>query len=155
MRNTGNTAMLVIGMQNDHLSERSPIMKTIDHTERIKKFKRRILRLISHVAASDILMANLPILFQKGYPEIAQEFGMLEVIKQNNLFQQETGGADLIPELKPWMNQMTTLSGLTGFNAFVDTGLHDYLEARQIKQIKLLSIKISQRAKCLHGLISR
>ena len=146
MKNLKHTALLLIGMQNDYFSRRSPLTKDFEDPSRIQNIKRRILWIISHVSHSKIFIANLPILFQTGHPEIARELGLLASIKKHNLFQEGTSGSGVIPELDPWQKHMTTLPGHTGFNAFVDTGLHEHLTRTRTRQLVLVG---SSTATCI------
>ena len=135
MHDFKESALLLIGLQNDYLSPRSPLMKDIEKPERVVLLTRRLLWLISQVSRSHMHMANIPIRFRPGHPEIAREVGFLGTIKNENLFQHGSTGTEIIPQVRPWLEHMTTLTGLTGFNAFVDTGLHEYLAARRLKTL--------------------
>ena len=146
MKTLKHTALLLIGMQNDYFSKRSPLAKDFEDPSRIQKIKRRILWIISHASRSNIFIANLPILFQTGHPEIARELGILASIKKHNLFQKGTSGSGVIPELGPWQKYMTTMPGQTGFNAFVDTGLHEHLSRTRTRQLVLAG---SSTATCI------
>ncbi|MEE2908096.1 MAG: cysteine hydrolase, partial [Planctomycetota bacterium] len=129
------TALLLIGMQNDHFSPLSPVRDMIDAPHRIDMVKDRILNLVSHFVRTPLTMINLPILFHKGHPEICQEVGILAAIKNLGLFVDGTPGGCVIPELAQWRERIITLRGRTGFNAFVDTSLHTYLAENHIKRL--------------------
>ena len=84
MHDFKESALLLIGLQNDYLSPRSPLMKDIEKPERVVLFTRRLLWLISQVSRSHMHMANIPIRSAQGHPEIAREVGFLGTIKNEN-----------------------------------------------------------------------
>ena len=133
-----NTAVLLIGMQNDHFGQDCMMRSAIENPERIDTIKHRILDLISTLSDSDVTILNLPILFREGHPEITQQVGILATIKQASLFVEGTKGGNVISELDDWSDRVPTLSGRTGFNAFVDTSLNDFLTERGIQQLVLV-----------------
>ena len=135
MNHHNKTALLLIGMQNDHFSPLSPVRDMIDAPHRIDVVKDQILNLISHLAQTSLTMINLPILFHKGHPEICQEIGILAAIKNLGLFVDGSAGGCVIPELAQWRDRIITMHGRTGFNAFVDTCLHTHLAKHHIKRV--------------------
>ena len=132
-----NTALLLIGMQNDHFGPHCALRKSIEAPERIDAVKDNILELITTLSNTPMSIINLPILFREGHPEITQEIGILAAIKQGGLFVEGTTGGCVIDELLPETDRIMTLPGRTGFNTFVDTKLNEYLTARGIRQILL------------------
>lgn len=131
------TALLLVGLQNDHFGLHTPLREMMDDPGRIEVVKNRILDLMDHLEGHSSEIVNLPIHFQDGHPEITQSVGILAAIKQCNLFVENSYGGDTIPELSNWESSITTLRGRTGFNGFVNTGLHEYLQDRGIQQIVL------------------
>ncbi|MDG2422410.1 MAG: cysteine hydrolase [Phycisphaerales bacterium] len=137
MSQLSNTAILLIGLQNDHFGPNCALRSSIESPERIDLVKSNILSFIQSLLETDVSIVNLPILFREGHPEITQEIGILAAIKQNGLFVEGTTGGCVIEELLPLENEMMTLPGRTGFNTFVDTQLNEYLTENNIRQILL------------------
>ena len=133
-----NTAVLLIGMQNDHFGPDCMLRSAIENPERIDAIKHRILNLIQALSDTDVTILNLPILFREGHPEITQQVGILATIKLSSLFVEGTNGGRVIPELDDWSERVPTLSGRTGFNAFVDTSLNDFLTERGVQELVLV-----------------
>ena len=132
-----NTALLLIGMQNDHFGQESVLRGSIEQPERIDEVKENILSMVKALKGTDASIVNLPILFREGHPEITQEVGILAAIKQNGLFVDGTNGGGVISELEPLAADIKTLPGRTGFNTFVDTALNDYLTTHGIRHLLL------------------
>tara|TARA_Y100000589_G_scaffold331098_1_gene383262 strand:+ start:2265 stop:3152 length:888 start_codon:yes stop_codon:yes gene_type:complete len=132
-----NTALLLVGMQNDHFGQESVLRASIEEPERIDQVKENILTMVKALQATDASIVNLPILFREGHPEITQEVGILAAIKQNGLFVDGSKGGGVISELEPLSENIKTLPGRTGFNTFVDTELNDYLTSHGIRHLLL------------------
>lgn len=146
LRNTGdpramsqlkNTALLLIGMQNDHFGPQGVLRSSIEEPERIDQVKNSIMSMIEVLKNTDASIINLPILFREGHPEITQEVGILAAIKQNGLFIEGTKGGSVISEIQAIGGDIETLPGRTGFNTFVDTKLNEYLTLRGIRHLLL------------------
>tara|TARA_B100001059_G_C17812929_1_gene573378 strand:- start:1442 stop:2062 length:621 start_codon:yes stop_codon:yes gene_type:complete len=132
-----NTALLLIGMQNDHFGTESILRGSIEQPERIDEVKDNTLAMIHALQGTDASIINLPILFREGHPEITQEVGILAAIKQNGLFVEGSNGGQTISEFEQFSDQITTLPGRTGFNTFVDTTLNEFLTSRSIRHLLL------------------
>lgn len=132
-----NTALLLVGMQNDHFGTESVLRGSIEEPERIDQVKENILAMTRALQHTDASIVNLPILFREGHPEITQEVGILAAIKQNGLFVDGTKGGGVITELEPLSDNIKTLPGRTGFNTFVDTELNEYLTSHGIRHLLL------------------
>lgn len=132
-----NTALLLIGMQNDHFGPSCALRDSIEAPERIDTVKHNILNMVDTLIDTTASIINLPILFREGHPEITQEIGILAAIKQGGLFVEGTTGGCVIEELLPETERISTLPGRTGFNTFVDTQLNEYLTSRGIRQLLL------------------
>lgn len=131
------TALLLIGMQNDHFGPNCALREMIEAPERIDLVKKNIMSMVDSLMDTSASIINLPILFREGHPEITQEIGILAAIKQGGLFVEGTTGGCVIDELLPETERISTLPGRTGFNTFVDTKLNEYLTTRGIRQILL------------------
>ncbi|MCH2133489.1 MAG: cysteine hydrolase [Phycisphaerales bacterium] len=137
MSTLANTALLLIGMQNDHFGAECMLRSAIEAPDRIDDVKDRIMDLVDRLSPTPATIVNLPILFREGHPEINQPVGILAAIKEQGLFVDGTDGGSVIPELTSTDDRICTLPGRTGFNSFVDTGLHDHLTANGIRRLLL------------------
>ena len=132
-----NTALLLIGMQNDHFGSESVLRSSIEKPERIDEVMDNTMALVNALKDTEASIVNLPILFREGHPEITQEVGILAAIKQNSLFVEGSKGGGVISALEPLTDHITTLPGRTGFNTFVDTTLNEFLTSRGIRHLLL------------------
>jgi nicotinamidase-related amidase len=132
-----STAMVMMGIQHDHFADDAPIRSMLDDSDRIDTVKRRVLNAAAELARSGVTLIHVPIAFEPGHAEITQTVGILSVIKSLGLFELGSTGARPIPELDSLGDDLLTLSGRTGFNAFRGTNLDEVLSDRGVTRILL------------------
>ena len=131
------TALVMLGVQHDHFAEDAPIRSMLDDSKRIDHVKERILKVAASFAKSGTSLIHVPIAFEPGHSEITQEIGILSVIKSLGLFEIGTAGSNPIPELDALGDDLLTLTGRTGFNAFRGTNLDESLSDLGLTRILL------------------
>lgn len=140
---TKNTAILLIGFQNDYLSEGGALNSVIEHNAKETGVLENTLRLIEAVKDTDITIINTPILFSSDYHELLEPKGLMATIKEIGAFKRGAWGGEVIPELQVYGDRITLLQGKTWFSSFQGTDLQAYLTDRQIHNIVLAGVVTS------------
>ena len=135
-----NTALLLIGFQNDYLSEGGALNEVIDHNVKETGMLENILSLIDAVKDTEMPIINTPILFSADYHELLEPKGLMATIKEVGAFRRDAWGGEVIPELRAFGDRITHLTGKTWFNSFQGTTLQDYLTEKNIKNLVLAGV---------------
>ena len=133
--NTQETALILIGYQNDYFSKDGVLRPVIENNERSDTVLRNTVHLIDSIKESDVSIISTPIKFSSDYSEMLQEDGILAAIKDAKAFREGTPGADIINVLKAFGDRLIEISGKRGFNAFVQTNLDAVLAEKGIKNV--------------------
>jgi len=133
--NTHETALILIGYQNDYFSKDGVLRPVIENGERSDTVLRNTVELIDSVKGSDVSMISTPINFSSDYSEMLQADGILAAIKDAKAFREGTPGAEIVNELKAFGDRLIEIPGKRGFNAFVQTGLDAVLSEKGIKNV--------------------
>jgi nicotinamidase-related amidase len=133
--NPKNTALILIGYQNDYFSKDGVLRPVIENGERSDTVLRNTVELIDSVKGSDVSMISTPINFSSDYSEMLQADGILAAIKDAKAFREGTPGAEIVNELKAFGDRLIEIPGKRGFNAFVQTGLDAVLAEKGIKNV--------------------
>jgi len=136
------TAILMLGMQEDHYAANSPIRAMVESPERIDAAREKAL----HAAESlgrQAMVIHVPIQFSTDYSEITQEVGTFAAIKRLGLFRAGERGASPISGLARLTCKVDTLRGRTGFNAFRGTGLDTLLTRHGVRTVLLMGASMA------------
>ena len=133
--NTHETALILIGYQNDYFSKDGVLRPVIENGERSDTVLRNTVELIDSIKGSDVSMISTPINFSSDYSEMLQADGILAAIKDAKAFREGTPGAEIVNELKAFGDRLIEIPGKRGFNAFVQTGLDAVLAEKGIKNV--------------------
>jgi len=133
--NPKNTALILIGYQNDYFSKDGVLRPVIENGERSDTVLRNTVELIDSIKGSDVSMISTPINFSSDYSEMLQADGILAAIKDAKAFREGTPGAEIVNELKAFGDRLIEIPGKRGFNAFVQTGLDAVLAEKGIKNV--------------------
>jgi len=133
--NTHETALILIGYQNDYFSKDGVLRPVIENGERSDTVLRNTVHLIDSIKGSDVSMISTPINFSSDYSEMLQADGILAAIKDAKAFREGTPGAEIVNELKAFGDRLIEIPGKRGFNAFVQTGLDAVLSEKGIKNV--------------------
>ena len=141
--NYDNTALILIGFQNDYFAENGILHAAIEEPSQIKVVLENTLTLIKALEKTPTLMISTPIMFTPTYEELDDPVGILKMIKEVGAFNSEKPGSQTIPELSELGGRITEVAGRRGLNAFTKTDLNKILESRQIKYVIIAGILTS------------
>jgi len=134
---TSDTALLLIGFQNDYFAANGILRTVIEESAATNQTLQNTLRLVHALEAGDLLMLQTPILFSEDYAELNQPVGLLKAIHELKAFRPGQPGAQTIPEIAAFGSRIQTVPGKDGFNAFSHTGLGTTLQEHGIKHLVL------------------
>jgi nicotinamidase-related amidase len=143
MINPQDTALLLIGFQNDYFDPDGGLHDVIEEPDRLVSTLRSTVCLLQNLAASPILIIAAPIFFTPDYEELVEPIGLLKRIKEVGAFQIGSVRSQMVPELEPFQDRILEVPGRRGFNAFIDTELHEICQRRQIKTLVLTGANAS------------
>ena len=140
---TKNTALLLIGFQNDYLSEGGALNAVIDQNAKETGVLKNTLRLIDAIKDTDLPIINTPILFSADYHELLEPKGLMATIKEVGAFRRDAWGGEVIPDIMGYGDRITHLEGKTWFSSFQGTSLKEFLEERNIQNLALAGVVTS------------
>jgi nicotinamidase-related amidase len=129
-----NTALILIGYQNDYFNEKGALYKVI---EKPKNVLKNTVSIISALVATSTTIISTPIVFTEDYSELNDPVGILKTIKEIGAFKAGTNGAETIPEIKQFGDRILEVPGKRGLNAFAGTNLYEVLKKRNIQNVVL------------------
>ncbi len=135
--NPQNTALILIGFQNDYFAPDGILHSVIDESAKATKAVENTVQLLQHLAQTPVLIAATPIFFTPDYEELVDPVGILKIIKDVGAFQAGTQGSEMIEELLPFRSRILEIPGKRGFNAFMGTHLNETLRQKQITHLVL------------------
>jgi nicotinamidase-related amidase len=135
--NPHNTALLLIGFQNDYFSPNGILHGVIEESSKVTNALANTVHLLTALEATPVLLIETPIFFTPGYEELIEPVGILKTIKDVGAFQAGTEGSKTIDELSPFQHRIQQVPGKRGFNAFINTNLNETLKQHQITNIVL------------------
>jgi nicotinamidase-related amidase len=149
-----NTALILIGYQNDYFSSTGILHGVIEESSRSNKTLFNTVSLLERLMDKPVLFIVTPIVFTPDYEELVDPIGILKIIKETKAFQSGTPGVAAISELEPFREKILEVPGKRGLNAFVGTHLQEVLQQRQITNIAIAgavtSICIDSTARSAH-----
>ncbi|NEQ54379.1 MAG: cysteine hydrolase [Leptolyngbya sp. SIO3F4] len=135
--NPDNTALLLIGFQNDYYSPDGILNGVIEASAKASNTVKNSIQLIQQLAKTPVLIISAPIFFTQNYEELVDPVGILKKIKDVGAFQENTKGSQTIEELKPFYDRILEIPGKRGLNAFVNTDLDHVLQQKGIRHLVL------------------
>ncbi len=129
---TKDTALILIGLQNDYFASDGVLNSNIEYPDVVLK---HITALLDELIKTDTLIVTTPIIFSHKPGELDEPVGILKLIKDLEAFKKGTKGADTVPEIKAYGNRIQEIPGKVGLNAFKDTKLNDTLQQHNIKNV--------------------
>ncbi len=132
-----NTAVLLIGYQNDYFAEDGILKAVIDEPGRINKVLSNTIALIEAVKQSPVVLVMTPIVFTHDYSELVEPAGILKAVKEAGAFKRGTKGSETIKELIAYGDRIIEVPGKRGLNAFSNTNLHEVLQEKGVTDICL------------------
>tara|TARA_R110002167_G_scaffold141835_1_gene330229 strand:- start:6164 stop:6763 length:600 start_codon:yes stop_codon:yes gene_type:complete len=135
MNTLTNTALVLIGYQNDYFSEQGILHKVIEESSRATGVLENTLSLLRNQGKDFGVVVNTPIHFTENYGELNEPIGILKVIKEQGAFKEGTFGAQIIPQLDEFSDFVKVIPGKRGLNAFSNTHLEKTLRDHNITNI--------------------
>lgn len=141
--NPQETALVLIGYQNDYFSPQGFLHSVIEEPARLERTLENTLFVVEHLAKTETLMVTTPIIFTPEYTELQDPVGILKAIRDAGAFKAGSIGAEIIPELRHYGDRLLEVPGKRGLNAFSNTQLDEVLKARGIKDLVLCGVVTS------------
>ena len=138
-----NSALLLIGFQNDYLAKGGALQQVIEENVQETGVLKNTLQFIEAIEDTSMPIINTPILFSADYSELLEPKGLMATIKELGAFRRDAWGGEVIPELLAFGDRITHMHGKTWFNSFQGTGLNDYLHEKGIKNLILAGVVTS------------
>ena len=130
-----NTALVLIGFQNDYFSKDGILHEVIEESSRITGVLENTLNLLRMHGREFGLVINTPIIFTENYSELKDPVGILKIISEVGAFKQGSKGAEVIDEMHQFDDFVQYVPGKRGLNAFMETGLAELLKQQHIEHI--------------------
>ena len=137
-----NTAIVLIGFQNDYFRAEGALNSLVDSTGNAQRVMKNTIDLLDRALVHKMLVVNTPILFSNNYDELVNPCGVMQLIKDKGAFKRNSPGGQVCREIGA-RREIVHLEGKTGFNAFVGTGLNNYLSERGIYNVVLCGVVTS------------
>jgi nicotinamidase-related amidase len=135
--NTRDTALILIGFQNDYFANDGILKDFIDESAQETQALANSLSLVERAAKTDLMMIQTPILFRDDYSELGNPVGILRAIKEVGAFKRSGPGGAVIDAFQTYGERIQTVPGKHGLNAFSNTELETTLRNRGITNIVL------------------
>ncbi|VAX34901.1 Isochorismatase [hydrothermal vent metagenome] len=136
--NPKETALVLIGFQNDYFSPDGILYSVIEESSRNTGILSNTLNLIKQLVSTDILIVSTPIIFTVDYSELIEPVGILQTIKEVGAFKEGVKGSETILEISNFGNRIIEVPGKRGLNAFSNTDLDKVFKDRNIKNVVLV-----------------
>ncbi|GGI99011.1 hypothetical protein GCM10007978_41000 [Shewanella hanedai] len=133
--NIQNTALLLIGFQNDYFAKDGILHSALENSEQVGTILANSLNLIKTLLPTEAVIAATPIIFTPDYSELSDPIGILKIIKDNGAFRSNTVGAATIAEVEALSGNIVTLPGKRGLSCFSNTELHRVLQEHEITNV--------------------
>lgn len=135
--NPKNTALLLIGFQNEYFASDGMLYNIIEASAKTTGTVEHTITLLSELIDTSVLLVSTPICFTPDYQELVEPVGILKTIKDMRAFQEGSKGFDCIQELLPFKDRILEVPGKRGFNAFINTDLDKILQNKKITHLVL------------------
>lgn len=137
------TALLLIGFQNDFLSREGALTSIIEQHVAENKLIDHTTALIDSLADTNVLIINTPILFSENYSEMNDPSGLMAMIKESGAFRRKAWGGDVHPAIQRYNDRIVQFQGKTRFNGFHGTDLDTYLASKNIRHLAIAGVLTS------------
>jgi len=137
------TALILIGYQNDYFAEDGILHGVIEEPSRAIGIMTNTINLIESIVPTEVLIITTPIIFTPDYGELDDPVGILKTIKDVGAFKAGTKGSETIPELIQFGERIIEVPGKRGLNAFSNTDLGGILKERGITNVVIAGVVTS------------
>tara|TARA_X000000368_G_C23019638_1_gene707370 strand:- start:332 stop:922 length:591 start_codon:yes stop_codon:yes gene_type:complete len=143
MKLSNQTAILLIGYQNDYFSSDGVLQSVVEESLSTNKVLENTISLIEKAVNVNATIIATPIVFTPDYKELHNPIGILKVCQDLGAFKSDGPGSNLIDELNPWLDHITIVPGKTGLNAFSNTKVEKILRSQGIKKLIIAGVVTS------------
>ncbi len=140
---TTDTALILIGYQNDYFAQDGILHAVIEETARVTRVLANTVELIEGLFPTPVLIVATPIAFTPDYVELVEPVGILKTIQDVGAFRAGGKGSETIPELQQFGERIVQVPGKRGLNAFSNTDLQDLLDKRGISRVVVAGVVTS------------
>lgn len=133
----GNTAVILVGYQNDYFASDGILRGVIEESDRTNNILQNTLRMVDRLHTSDVLLIQTPIIFTENYEELVNPVGILKAIVDAKAFLAGTAGSKVIDEFDSYGDRILTVEGKRGLNAFSSTRLEHVLNQNMVDHVVL------------------
>src|SRR4029453_842662 len=137
------TALVLIGYQNDYFAADGVLYQVIEESSRVTGTLANTVDLLERLYPTPLLIVATPIIFTPDYNELVESIGILKTVKELGAFKAGTKGAETIPELLRFGERIMEVPGKRGLNAFSNTDLDNLFKKRGIKDVVLAGVVTS------------
>ncbi len=152
--NTHETALLLVGFQNDYFSVDGVLRSVIEDSANTDQVLLNTVRLLRGLCDTDLLMLHAPTLFSDDYRELTNPVGLLKAIREFKALQPGQPGSELVPEIAEFGDRLQGVQGKDCFNAFSNAGLGAVLREHGIRNLviagAITSIGIDSTGRSAH-----
>ena len=128
--NPSETALLLIGFQNDYFSESGVLREAIAESANAVGTLQNTTGLIASIADTSTPILSTPIVFTEDYRELKDPIGILKTVRDSGAFKKGEPGCETVPELLDFGSRIELVMGRQTFNSFSNTELLSILQAR-------------------------
>ena len=132
-----NTALLMIGYQNDYFAEDGILRGVIEQSAKTTNALNNTLELLRSLENTSIPIIHTPIIFTDDYSELVEPVGILAAIRDAKAFRLGSSGSDTIDQVKAFGSRVLEIPGKRGLNAFSNTHLESSLISMGIRNLVL------------------
>jgi nicotinamidase-related amidase len=142
-----NTALILIGYQNDYFSPTGCLYESVDSFSQTTL--SNTLKMLNRLHQTTIF--TTPMIYSANYNEISEDIGILKTIKEKNAFQKGSVGVKTISAFDNFKDNIIEVPSQSGINAFFNTNLDQLLKIKKIEHViiagALCAINIDATAK--------
>lgn len=132
-----NTALILIGYQNDYFAPDGILRAVIEESAQTNNVLDNTLRLLDNLAPGSMPLIHTPIVFTSDYSELREPVGILRAVRDHKAFREGSPGCASIDDIKRFGSRIREVKGKRGLNAFSNTQLDQLLQELNVKHIVL------------------
>ncbi len=136
-----HVAVLLVGYQKDYFYSKGALVNQLQNNK--GEILSNTISFIEKLFETNVLIINTPICFKTDFSEITDEFGVLQLIKQERAFAEGSEGAETIDEIKNYNERIITIAGKKGLDAFSAPTLLKTLRTRRITDVIIVGVMTS------------
>jgi len=136
--NPSETALILIGYQNDYFSPSGILHSVVELSANV--LLHNSLDILNRLKDTFVTIISTPILFTPDYSELVEPVGILKIIKESQAFRSDTEGGKVIPELSEFGDRIIEIPGKRGLNAFTNTKLLNVLQQKAIRDVVMMGV---------------